>query len=253
MYPTLFQIGSISISSYSVMVALAYLAAYIFLSKEIKRRGFDDSIADWVFLATLFGGLGGAKILFLFQNATFAEFMIDPLKFLASGLTFLGGLIGASILVLLVGLWKKVSFWSLTDSAAPGLVLAYGIGRIGCLLVGDDYGTPTTVPWALSFPNGSPPTTQLVHPTQIYDTILMIFIFLILWAIRKSNFPTGWMFSLTLIILGIQRFFIEFIRSTSPSFIDGYSQAQLISIVIFIFGVLNLLRLKFLLNKPAIT
>ncbi|HSG30750.1 MAG TPA: prolipoprotein diacylglyceryl transferase [Thermodesulfobacteriota bacterium] len=253
MYPTLFQIGSITISSYSVMVTLAYLAAYIFLSLEIKRRGLDDSIADWVLLAALFGGLGGAKILFLFQNATFAEFMNEPLKFLSSGLTFLGGLIGASILIFVVGIWKKISFWTLTDSTAPGLVLAYGIGRIGCLLVGDDYGTPTSVPWALSFPNGSPPTTQLVHPTQIYDTILMIFIFLILWAIRKSDFPTGWMFSLTLIILGIQRFFIEFIRNTSPSFIDGLSQAQLISIVIFIFGVLNLLRLKFMLNKPAIT
>ena len=253
MYPDLIQIGSVTVSSYSVMVTIAYLVAYIVLGFEIKRRGLDDSLADWILLAALFGGLGGAKILFLIQNVTFSEFFGEPLRFLSSGLTFLGGLIGASILILLVGIWKKVSFWTLTDCTSPGLVLAYGIGRVGCLLVGDDYGTPTTVPWALSFPGGSPPTTEYVHPTQIYDTIIMSFVFLFLWGIRKYNFPSGWMFSLMLMILGLQRFFIEFIRSTTPSFIDGFSQAQLISIVIFVFGALNLLRLKFLQNKPALT
>jgi phosphatidylglycerol:prolipoprotein diacylglycerol transferase len=253
MYPDLIQIGSVSVSSYSVMVTIAYLIGYIFLGLEVKRKGLDDSLADWVLLAVLFGGLGGAKILFLIQNVTFSEFFNEPLRFLSSGLTFMGGLFGASILIFLVGIWKKTSFWTLTDCAAPGLVLAYGIGRVGCLLVGDDYGTPTNVPWALSFPGGSPPTTESVHPTQIYDTIIMSFVFLFLWGIRKYNFPSGWMFSLMLMILGFQRFFIEFIRSTTPSFIDGFSQAQLISIVIFVFGASNLLRLKFLQNKPALT
>jgi len=253
MYPDLIQIGSVTVSSYSVMVTIAYLVAYIVLGFEIKRRGLDDSLADWILLAALFGGLGGAKILFLIQNVNFSEFFAEPLRFLSSGLTFLGGLIGASILILLVGIWKKVSFWTLTDCTSPGLVLAYGIGRVGCLLVGDDYGTPTTVPWALSFPGGSPPTTEYVHPTQIYDTIIMSFVFLFLWGIRKYNFPSGWMFSLMLMILGLQRFFIEFIRSTTPSFIDGFSQAQVISVVIFVLGALNLLRLNFLQNKPALT
>ncbi len=252
MYPELVKIGSVSISSYSVMVTVAYLVAYIFLTLEVKRRGLDESLADWVLLAALFGGLGGAKILFLFQNATFTEIFSDPFRFLSSGLTFLGGLIGASILIFVVGIWKKVSFWTLTDCTSPGLVLAYGIGRIGCLLVGDDYGTPTSVPWGLSFPNGSPPTTETVHPTQIYDTISMSFVFLFLWGVRKYEFPSGWMFSLTLMILGFQRFCIEFIRTTTPSFIEGFSQAQVISVAIFIFGSLNLIRL-FLLNKPALT
>ncbi|NIP39253.1 MAG: prolipoprotein diacylglyceryl transferase [Candidatus Dadabacteria bacterium] len=253
MYPTLIEIGSVSISSYSVMVTLAYLAAYILAGFEIKRRGLDDSIADWMLLAALFGGLGGAKILFLFQNATLTEFMNEPLRYLSSGLTFLGGLIGASVLIFLVALWKRISFWTLTDSSAPGLVLAYGIGRIGCLLVGDDYGTPTRVPWGMSFPNGSPPTTETVHPTQIYDTIIMSFVFISLWGIRKYNFPAGWLFSLMLMILGIQRFFIEFIRSTTPSFIEGLSQAQVISVGIFILGALNLIRIRFMQNKPAIS
>lgn len=246
MYPDLVQIGNITISSYSVMVAIAYLVAYYVMGLEVKRKGYNDSIADWILLAALFGGLGGAKILFLFQNVTFSEFFSDPIRFLSSGLTFLGGLLGAILLIYVVSIWKKVSFWTITDCTAPALVLAYGIGRIGCLLVGDDYGVPTTVPWALSFPNGSPPTTEMVHPTQIYDTILMTFIFVTLWEIRKYKYSAGWMFSLTLMILGIQRFLVEFLRNTTPSFIEGLSQAQLISIVIFIFGAFNLFRLIFL-------
>lgn len=246
MYPDLVQIGNITISSYSVMVAIAYLVAYYVMGLEVKRKGYNDSIADWILLAALFGGLGGAKILFLFQNVTFSEFFSDPIRFLSSGLTFLGGLLGAILLIYVVSIWKKVSFWTITDCTAPALVLAYGIGRIGCLLVGDDYGVPTTVPWAISFPNGSPPTTEMVHPTQIYDTILMTFIFVTLWEIRKYKYSAGWMFSLTLMILGIQRFLVEFLRNTTPSFIEGLSQAQLISIVIFIFGAFNLFRLIFL-------
>lgn len=245
MYPTLFKIGGTAVSSYSVMVLIAYLTAYYLTILEIKRRGFDESVADWILLSALFGGLGGAKLLFLYQNVTLSMFFNEPLRYLSSGLTFYGGLLGALLLILLVGYWKKVSFWDLTDSTAPGLAIAYGIGRIGCLLVGDDYGIPTDVPWALSFPQGSPPTNQNVHPTQIYDTISMIFTFALLWGIRKEKFPSGWIFSLFLVIVGIERFLVEFIRNTTPSFIEGLSQAQLISIILFLFGLINLIRIGF--------
>jgi len=253
MYPTLFTIGSHEISSYSIMVLIAYLIAYVIAGMEIKRRGLDDSITDWLLLATLFGGLGGAKLVFLIQNATLAQFFSEPLRYLSSGLTFYGGLIGAFIFIYAVGLWKKVSFWTLTDCTAPVLVLGYGIGRIGCLLVGDDYGIPTDVPWALSFPKGSPPTFESVHPTQIYDTISMTFVFIFMWSIRKYQFPSGWLFSLMLMLIGFERFFVEFIRNTTPSFIEGLSQAQVVSIIIFVFGSVNLLRLKFFYKIPSLT
>jgi len=244
-YPTLFEIGDTAVSSYSVMVLIAYLTAYLFVILEVKRNGYDDSVADWILLAALFGGLGGAKLLFLYQNVSLSMFLEDPLRYLASGLTFYGGLIGACILMLVVGYYKKVSFWNLTDCTAPGLALAYGIGRIGCLLVGDDYGTPTNLPWALSFPQGSPPTNETVHPTQIYDTIAMLLTFALLWGIREEKFKAGWVFSLFLIIVGIERFLVEFIRNTTPSFIEGFSQAQVISIIIFVFGLVNLIRIGF--------
>jgi phosphatidylglycerol:prolipoprotein diacylglycerol transferase len=227
------------------MMVVAYLVAYGIALSEFRRKGISESLCDIFFIAALIGGIGGAKILFLYQNATLSEFMSDPLRYLASGITFYGGLIGSMILFILTARWKKVSFWLITDAVTPGLILAYAIGRIGCFLVGDDYGTPTNLPWAISFPNGSPPTTERVHPTQLYDTLLMLIAFAFIWMIRKKSLPTGSFFAITLIILGIERFFIEFIRHTSSSFIPGLSQAQLISIGIAVVGIYKLIQLRF--------
>jgi phosphatidylglycerol:prolipoprotein diacylglycerol transferase len=251
MYPTLFEIGGVSVSSFSVMVLIAYLVAYRLIIIETGRKGLSGNLGDILFGATIVGGLTGAKILFLIQNTTFSEFIANPIRFLASGLTFHGGLVGALILIGLI-VWKSgISFWLVADALAPALVIAYAIGRVGCLLAGDDYGTPSDLPWAMAFPNGSPPTTERVHPTQIYTTLIMTCVFAFLWKVRKKDLPVGWLSSLTFIILGVERFFMEFIRNTTPSFIPGISQAQLISVGLIAVGVLKLVRLKFKTHKPA--
>jgi phosphatidylglycerol---prolipoprotein diacylglyceryl transferase len=244
MYPTLLRIGDFSVSSHTAMMVVAYLVAYGISLSEFKRKGIDESLCDLFFIASIIGGMGGAKILFLYQNATLSDFISHPLQYLSSGITFYGGLIGSIILFILTARWKKVRFWLISDAATPGLVLAYAIGRIGCFLVGDDYGTPTNLPWAISFPNGAPPTTERVHPTQLYDTLLMFLTFVVIWKIRKSRLPIGSLFAITLIILGVERFFIEFIRNTTPSFIPGLTQAQLISIAIIIVGIYRLIQIK---------
>src|SRR5690606_1912859 len=133
------------------------------------------------------------------------------------GFTFLGGLIGAVFLAWIVTQMKRVPFLVITDLASPLLIIAYAVGRVGCLLVGDDYGVPSNLPWAIAFPNGSPPTFDRVHPTQIYDTICMLILFAVLWKIRKRDYPTGWLTAVTIIALGVQRFFVEFLRETTPS------------------------------------
>ncbi len=251
MYPTLFEIGGISVSSFSVMVLIAYLVAYRVIIIEAKRKGLSENFADILFGATIVGGLIGAKILFLIQNTTFSEFMANPIRFLASGLTFHGGLAGALILIGFI-VWKGgISFWLAADTLAPALVVAYAIGRVGCLLAGDDYGTPSDLPWAMAFPNGSPPTVERVHPTQIYTTLIMTCVFVFLWKVRKVDLPVGWLTSLTFIILGIERFFMEFIRNTTPSFIPGISQAQLISVGLIAAGALKLVQIKIKTHKPA--
>ena len=244
MYPTLISFGSVSISTFSVMVLIAFLAGYYVAEKTIIKRGEDRNLADILLIASVIGGLGGAKLLFLIQNATFAEFIGDPYRYLSSGYTFLGGLVGAILMIYLVSLYKKISIWHLTDISAPALILAYGIGRIGCFLVGDDYGVPSGLPWAVSFPDGAPPTIQNVHPTQLYDTIFMTIFFIILWKLKDRDNPAGWLTSVTLIVLGTERFFIEFIRETTPSFINGLSQAQLISLALIFVGILKLLSIS---------
>ena len=252
MYPELFRIGDIAISSFSVVLVISFLVAYLVGEAEFKRKGLNGNLADLLIIACVVGGIGGAKVLFLIQNATFSELIADPLRYVSSGLTFYGGLIGSLILMGIVTRKKKVNYWAVTDASAPALILAYAIGRIGCFLVGDDYGIPSNLPWAVAFPEGAPPTTERVHPTQIYDTLLMTGLFFFLWKIRK-NYPSshGWLSSVLFITLGIERFLIEFIRNTTPSFIPGLSQAQLISVAMIILGVLKIIQLRTATRKAS--
>jgi len=137
-----------------------------------------------------------------------------------------------------------MSFWTLGDAVAPGLAIAYTIARIGCFLVGDDYGVPSDLPWAMAFPKGLPPTTERVHPTQIYEIILMGAVFIYLWKVRKKTVPTGWLFSIFLILAGLERFLIEIVRATTPSPIPHLSLAQLMSIGMIIIGVIKLIQIR---------
>jgi phosphatidylglycerol:prolipoprotein diacylglycerol transferase len=251
MYPVLFRVGDISVSSFSVMVLLGFLVAYILGESEFKRKGLNGNLVDLLLIASVVGGLGGAKILFLYQQVPITDFIADPVRYLASGFTFFGGLIGAAILTWLVTQMKRISFLSVTDLMSPLLIIAYAIGRIGCLLVGDDYGIPSDLPWAMAFPEGSPPTTERVHPTQIYDTICMTILFAVLWGIRKKDLPTGWMTAITFIVLGAQRFLVEFLRQTTPSFIPGISQAQIIAVVFIAAGIVILWKSKNRTAGPA--
>ena len=123
MYPVLFRIGDIAISSYMVTMSIAFLVAYILCKGEFKRRGLSEDLLDLLLAANVIGGIVGAKILFLMENVTFRQFIDDPIRFLASGLTFLGGFLGAVVLILVVVWAKKVNFWLAADAMAPSLVI----------------------------------------------------------------------------------------------------------------------------------
>jgi phosphatidylglycerol---prolipoprotein diacylglyceryl transferase len=242
MYPII-RMGSFAISSYTVMMIIGFIVAYRLCEGEFKRKGLGGDLLDWVFVASIIGGLVGAKILFLLENVTFSEFVADPVRYLSSGLTYLGGFVGAAVLFLIVTRIKKVNFWLATDAMAP-IVITYAIARIGCFLVGDDYGIPSNLPWAMAFPNGSPPTNERVHPTQIYEILLTLGIFVYVWKIRKKNMPIGWLSAIILMLTGAERFLVEFVRHTTPSFIPGISLAQLMSLGLIIVGVLKLVQIK---------
>ncbi len=242
MYPELFRIGDLTLSSFGVMMALCFLAGYLLVNAEARRKHLNEKLINNMFLASIIVGIVGAKILYLLENVALSELVNHPLHhfFSRGGFTFYGGFFGALVIVWSIAYKHKINAWSIGDVAAPALALAYSIGRIGCLLVGDDYGTRCDLPWAMAFPKGTPPTTETVHPTQIYETVTMFIVFLYLWRARKKNKPDGWLFSIYLVLAGCERFLIEFIRNTTPSPILNLSIAQVMAIVIIIVGAVKL-------------
>ena len=246
MYPDFIKIGNFVVSSFGVMVAASFLVAYWLCLKEFRRKKLSEDLLGNLFLAAMIGGIAGAKLLYLFENVPLNEILANPVQHILArgGLTFYGGLFGAVLLTWLVARRGKLNFWVLGDAVAPAMAIGYSIGRIGCFLVGDDYGVPSDLPWAMSFPNGLPPTFETVHPTQLYEVIIMGLVFLYLWKIRKKTLKPGYLFSLYLILAGSERFLIEFIRNTTPSPIPGLSVAQLMAVFIILAGTLKIYQLR---------
>ncbi|MGI9533866.1 MAG: prolipoprotein diacylglyceryl transferase [Thermodesulfobacteriota bacterium] len=247
MYPDFIKIGNFVISSFGVMVAASFIVAYWLCLKEFRRKNLSEDLLGNLFLAAMVGGIVGAKLLYLLENVPLNEILANPVQHILSrgGLTFYGGLFGAVLFTWLVGRRSKLNFWVMGDAVAPAMAIGYSIGRIGCFLVGDDYGVPSNLPWAMSFPNGLPPTIERVHPTQLYEVIIMGLVFLYLWKIRKNNFKPGYLFSLYLIMAGSERFLIEFVRNTTQSPIPSLSVAQLMAVFIILAGIIKIYRLKY--------
>jgi len=219
MYPKLFQIGPITVWSFGVMMALAFITTSILLQRELTRRGVNGNLASWILIAALVGGIVGAKIYWAFEH--FDEFIHAPLQslFTGSGLTWYGGVILAALAVVLtIRFSGKRPFWRVADPIGPLLALGYAIGRMGCFLSGDgDYGPPSNLPWAMAFPHGTVPTPPgvRVHPTPLYEIALSLPIFFYLWHIRKKveDMP-GYLFGMYMILGGCERFITEFWRLT---------------------------------------
>lgn len=234
MYPTLIDFGPFGIHSYGLMLASAFITVVFVLQRELKRRGFVSEVASSIVMAAGIGGVVGAKLYSAVQDG---QLRFDEL-FSTSGLVWYGGLIGGSLAASLYILRSPNPYLPTIDAIGPTLLLGYGIGRIGCFLAGDgDYGPPSDLPWAMAFPNGTVPTDVPVHPTPLYETLISFAFFAILWTQRRRMEETpGVLFGASLILLGIERFIVEFWR-TNPPVLAGLSTAQLFSIFLVIFGI----------------
>ena len=266
MFPIIYDFGIIKIFglefhlviySFGFILVLAFYSCYFFLNYDLKRLGYDEKLAsDIVFWAAV-GGIFGAKLYYLIEN--FDRVITDPkgMIFSGSGLVFLGGLLGGLIAVTILLKKQNLSWLLFADLVAPVLILGSCIGRIGCFLVGDDYGLPSKLPWALSFIDGLPPTTTqsfqyyypwidlsgfepgliTVHPTQIYEVIITFILFVFLWKKRKNIETTGNLFLIYLILYGIDRFMIEFLRTNPKYLFSFFSGAQIICLIMIMIGV----------------
>lgn len=256
MYPVILEIGPIKIYSFGFMLVVAFYTCFFLLNHDLKKKGYDEKLAsDIVFWAAISGVLG-SKVYYLLEN--FGEVMQDPVGmiFSGSGLVFLGGLMGGTFAVTLVIRKNNLPWLQFADIVAPLLILGYGIGRLGCFLVGDDYGIPTNLPWGVSFPEGLPPSTSAVfnayfpwidisafesglltvHPTQLYEFSAAMLIFAFLWKRRTNVKIAGSLFFTYLILAGIERFAVEFIRTNEKYLLDIFSGSQIISIVMILIG-----------------
>jgi phosphatidylglycerol:prolipoprotein diacylglycerol transferase len=223
MLPVLFRLGPLEVHSYGVMIAIASLLAGYVLRIELERRTGRGDAAVAITVAALVGGFVGARLYFLGEHLGHVS-VFGPVS--GAGFTWYGGVIGGAGAVLLVARRRLVPALDLLGAAAPALALGYGVGRIACQLAGDGtYGTPTDLPWAMSYPHGVVPTNQLVHPTPVYETLASLVIFALLWRLRRRISALR-LFGLYLVLAGVERFLVEFIRR-NEHVLGGLSQPQL--------------------------
>jgi phosphatidylglycerol:prolipoprotein diacylglycerol transferase len=209
MYPDLISIGSFTVTSFGAMVALGALVGLWVFSRELRYSRLPGSALDAA-LAGIVGGLVGAKLLFVAEH--FGEEPFSQLLFARGGLSWYGGLVGGVGAGILIILWQRLPMRSVIAAATPALAIGHAIGRIGCFLVGDDYGRPSNVPWAVSFPRGLPPTLERVHPTQIYEMMLLIPLAWLLLRERRSGRSDRVVLGTYLAGAGLIRFLIEWLR-----------------------------------------
>ena len=273
MHPVIFDFGIINILgfefhlaiySFGLMLVIAFYSCYFFLNYELKLLGYEEKLSSDIIFWSALGGILGAKIYYLLENIDRVINSYDPFSmiFSGAGLVFLGGLVGSTICVSWILKKNKVPWLTFANIIGPLIFLGYAIGRVGCFLVGDDYGIPSDLPWAMSFPKGIPPTTTdsfsdlypwidisrynqgliTVHPTQLYEAIICFLLFFMMWKYRKHPLIMDKLFFLYLILAGIERFFIEFLRTNQKYVFEIFSGAQVIS-----FGMI-LIGLYFIIN-----
>lgn len=253
MYPILFRIGPIEVPSFGVALALGILLAWLYFRKQFPpQQQIQETLASLVTYSVL-AGLIGARVNYMIEHrseiATIGGFF--SMLFSRSGLTVYGGLIAGTLTAIVYSRRNNLDVPKILDAGAGAICIGYFFGRLGCQLAGDgDYGIPSDLPWAMAYPEGTVPTPIRVHPTPVYEMILYILIFIILRLAQKRLSP-GKTFALFLVLAGIERLMIEFIRTNPPVWI-GLTEAQIVSLILIVAGLVSLsVRNKLASRRPG--
>lgn len=256
-YPFILRLGPLEITGYGIMMMVGFLTGGWLITLELRRRKLFEEYAADMIVAAVIGGIVGAKLWYVVATRDMGALLSR------GGLVWYGGFLGGSAAVLLNGWRLRVPMrWTL-HLGAPALAAAYALGRVGCFIVNDDYGRPSTLPWAVKFPQGLPPSTagnmtQLfgiatppgldpntvlaVHPTQLYETTAMLLVFALLWSLRARPRPAGWLFALYLLLAGTERFLIEIVRAKDDRVFGPFTVAQVVSVGLISLGGILLSR-----------
>ncbi len=237
MYPEI-NLGPLTLQTFGLMFALGFVASGWLIHRRLNELGASEDWAYEIVIAAAVGGIVGAKLWFsVFEN----EWSLDQI-FSGTGLVWYGGVLGGAAAVIGWAFWRRVISRTTLDLAAPALAAGYAVGRIGCQLSGDgDYGSPTDGWWGMSYENGTVPTPPgvLVHPTPLFEAILIGLLAIVLWRLR-DRFAPGVLFGIYLVASSIERFAIEFLRTNEPVGL-GLTAAQWTSVVLAVIGALMII------------
>lgn len=259
MHPILLDAGPVTIYSYGVLLASAYLLGLWLGVRRAREAGLDGNkvmdLGIWVIIAALVGAKG---LLFVVDFEHFTSSREEFMSLLRSGGVFYGGLIAASVTCIYLLRKHRLPLWHAGDLFAPGIALGYMVGRLGCLMAGCCYGKPTQVAWAITFTdpaaamNVGTPLNVPLHPTQLYESMAGFAILLILLVIERRGRPfagrTFWQFVL---MYAISRFVIEFFRGDDRGMVALFSTSQIISLGLAPLSVIMLFWLGRQAAAPA--
>jgi phosphatidylglycerol:prolipoprotein diacylglycerol transferase len=251
MRPELFHIGDFTLYSFGLMAALALIVpGLVVVLPLLRRRGVTPDFAFELIFAGGIGGFLGARLYFMAEHwSTVSDDLWGSLTS-GYGFTWYGGLIGGFIGVVVWCLIRRVPLGIVANTMGPAVALGYTIGRIGCQLAGDgDYGTPSDLPWAMGYPRGTVPTPPgvTVHPTPVYEIIMMAPIIWILWRLAGRDRSGWWTFGWMLVLTGVERFIVEFLRRNQEIAL-GLTQPQWVAIVSMAIGTALVLVFR---RRPA--
>jgi phosphatidylglycerol:prolipoprotein diacylglycerol transferase len=225
----------LTLQTFGIMLALALVSSGVIVHRRLGELGLPQ---DWAYEMLFFAGVGGvvgAKLWYVIEKGDAGGL------FSGTGLVFYGGAIGGALAVMAWAYRHDLLDYRLFDMGAPALAIGYAVGRLGCQLAGDgDYGIPSDLPWAMAYPDGTVPTTVQVHPTPLYEFLVMGLVTWWLWRRRDHVRPYS-LFALWALLSGIERFLIEFIRR-NDDVVGVFSTAQFVSLLLIAGGGGWLLR-----------
>jgi phosphatidylglycerol:prolipoprotein diacylglycerol transferase len=233
MYPELFHVGGFVVTSFGAMVALGALVGLWIFSRELQIAKLPPHAVDAAVYGII-GGFLGAKLLYVFEHL--GEEPFASLLFARGGLSWFGGVAGGLATGVATIVARRLSIVAVLAAATPALAIGHAIGRIGCFLVGDDYGSPSSAPWAVAFPRGLPPTDVPVHPTQIYELVLLVPLAWVLMRMRRRGVADRTVLGTYMVAAGAIRFVVEWFRVDRRVALD-MSVAHWASLLLILIGI----------------
>ncbi len=253
MHPIAFHLGDLAVHWYGIFMATGLLVGLWTANRRALRENVSPELVTDAGMWIMAGAVIGARLFFIVTHweQEFAGQPLSKMIFIRAGFVFYGGLIGASLAFILFTRKKKVSLWKFADIMAPSVPLGHAFGRIGCVMTGCCHGKACELPWAITYPDGHSTHPHAVHPTQIYEAILLVGLyFFLIWLWKRKKFD-GHVFSIYLLIYACLRAFVELFRGDYPkeNMIGLLTPGQVTGMVIFVTGLILFFKLPRKLEK----